>query len=85
MSFSVPDPYRILTFGVSYFEFKIRLIKLGLSFQKTKIPVLELTTYWFSVRSHNHYIKEPTVGDTEELSVTFSHAWLILVEFTCFF
>ena len=31
--------------GFSYFEFKIRLIRLGLSFQKQKNPVFELTTY----------------------------------------
>ena len=29
----------------SYFEFKIRLIGLGLSFQKQKILVFELTAY----------------------------------------
>ena len=36
----------------SYFEFKIRLIRLGLSF--------ELTTYWF-ILSHSHYTKETTI------------------------
>ena len=41
--------------------FKIRLIKLGFPFKKTKMPVFELTTYRFSVKSHNHHIKEPTV------------------------
>ena len=40
--------------GFSHFQFKIRLIRLGLSFQKTKIPVFELKTYWFTARSHNH-------------------------------
>ena len=47
----------VKTIGVFYYELKIRL---DLSFQKTKIPVLELPTYWFSFRSHNHYTKEPT-------------------------
>ena len=32
----------------SDFVFKIRLIRLGFSFQKTKNPVLEPPTYWFS-------------------------------------
>ena len=42
----------------SYFEFEIRLIILGLSFQK------QTFLYWnsHSVRSHNQYIKEPTVS-----------------------
>ena len=47
--------------GFSYFEFKIRLIRLGLSFQRQQIPVLELTTYCFSVMNHNHCIKKPIV------------------------
>ena len=41
--------------------FKIRLIILGFLPQKTKIPVFELTTYRFLVRSLNHYTMEPTV------------------------
>ena len=41
--------------------FKIRLIILGFLPQKTKIPVFELTTYWFSIGSLNHYTTEPTV------------------------
>ena len=45
----------------SDFVFKIRLIGLGVFFQKQKMPVFELTTYRFSVRSLNHYTKEPTV------------------------
>ena len=66
--------------GMHYcFKFKIRLIRLGLSFQRTKIPAFELTTYWFSVRSHNHYIEEATVRQSKAFS---NHAWLILVEFT---
>ena len=63
----------------SYFEFDIRLIRLGLSFQKTKIPVFELTTYWFSTITPNSQL---WVGDTEKFPVTFSHAKLVLVEFT---
>ena len=39
----------------SNFVFKIRLIRLDVSFKKLKIWVFELTTCWFSVRSHNHY------------------------------
>ena len=31
-----------------YFECRIRIMRLDLSFQKTKIPVFEFTTYWFS-------------------------------------
>ena len=42
--------------------FKIRLIRLDFLSKKQKIPVLELTTDIFSVRSHNHYTKEPTVS-----------------------
>ena len=67
----------------SDFVFIIRLIRLGFSFQESKkIPVFELTNYWFPVRSQNHYTTELLwVGDKEKLSVTFCHAWLILVEF----
>ena len=43
-----------------HFVFKIRLIRVGFSFQKQ-------IYLW--------------VGDIEKLSVTFSYAWLILVEF----
>ena len=40
----------------SNFEFKIRLSRLGFSFQKQKqIPVFELKNYRLSVRSHKHY------------------------------
>ena len=46
-------------FRFSDFEFKIRL---GLSFHKQKIAIFKLTIYWFSVRSHNHYTKQPTVS-----------------------
>ena len=34
------------------FSFKIRLIRLGFLSKKSKIPVFELTTYWFPARSH---------------------------------
>ena len=44
----------------NFYNKSIRLIRLGIS--KTKLTVFELTTYWFSVRSHNHYTKEPTVS-----------------------
>ena len=69
-------PLKAFSIGFFYFDFKIRLIRLGLSFQKTKISVFEFATYWFTARS------QLWVGDTEKLSVTFSDAWLILVEFT---
>ena len=62
--------------GFSYFEFKIRLIRLGLSFQKTKIPYFKLTTNWFSFRNHNHYTKEPTVGGRHRKAVSNLHLCL---------
>ena len=52
----------VITISLSNFVFKVRLIPLGFSFQKQKIPVIELTTWRLSVRSHNHYTKEPTVS-----------------------
>ena len=69
----------------SDFVFKIWLIRLGFSSQKNKkfLYLFELTTYRLSVRSLNHYTTEPTVSKRhKQLSVAFSHAWLILVEFT---
>ena len=67
----------------SYFEFKIRLIRPRLSFQKPpKIHVFERTTYWFSVRSHNHYIKEPTVSGRHRKAFSNLQSCLTLVEFT---
>ena len=48
--------------GFSYFEFKIKLIRLDLSFQKQKFPVFEFITDLILVRSHTHCIKEPTVS-----------------------
>ena len=68
--------------GFSDFVFKIRLIKLGFSFQKTKIPVLNSQP----TDSHQGVLtttpqSQMWVGDTEKLSVTFIHAWLILVQF----
>ena len=53
----------------SYFEFKIRLIRLSLSFQKHKFPV----------RSHNHYNKEPTVSGRHMKA--FSSLQLCLTDF----
>ena len=64
----------------SYFEFKIKLIRLGLSFQKQKFPFLnsqptdsQSAVITFAAKS------QMWVDDTEKLSVTFSHAWVILV------
>ena len=66
----------------SYFEFKIRLIRQGLSFQKQKFLYLNLQP----TDSQSGVItitpkSQLWVRDTEKLSVTFSHTWLILVEF----
>ena len=44
------------------FEFKIRLIRLGLSFQNQKILSSKLTSCWFSIRSNNQNTTEPTVS-----------------------
>ena len=38
---------RTLVIELVHFEFKIRLIRLGLTSLKTKIPVYKLTTYGF--------------------------------------
>ena len=70
----------------SHFVFKIRLIRLGLSFQKQKILYLHSQP----TDSESGVItitpqSQLSVGDTEKLSVTFSHASLILVEFTYFY
>ena len=70
----------------SDFVFKIRLIRLGFSFKKNfKIPVLYLnskpTDSQLGVITTAPQI-QLWEGDTENLSVTFSYAWLILVEFT---
>ena len=51
----------------SYFEFKVNLIRLGLSFQKQKFLY---STYWFSVRSHNHYTKGSTVSGSHKKAFT---------------
>ena len=69
--------------GFSSFEFKIRLIRLGLSFQKQKF--LYLNSQPSDSQSGVLTITPESqlwVGDTEKLPVTFSHVWLILVEFT---
>ena len=63
--------------------FKIRLISLGFSVQKTKNPVFESQPTDFQSGVLNTTPQgQLWVGNTEKLSVTFSHAWLILVEFT---
>ena len=66
--------------GFSYFEFTNRL---GLSFQKQKF--LYLNSQPIDSQSGVITITPKSqlwMGDIEKLSVTFSHAWLILVEFT---
>ena len=63
--------------------FKIRLIRLGFSFKKLKIPVLYLNSQPTDSQSRVLTITPKSrlwVGDTEKLLVAFSHAWLILVE-----
>ena len=67
----------------SDFVFKIRLIRLGFSFQKQNFLYLNPQ----SIDSQSQVLtttpqSQLWVRDTEKLSVTFSHAWLILVEFT---
>ena len=69
--------------GFSYFEVKIRLIRLCLSFQKQKFLYLNSEP----TDSHSGVMtitpkSQLWVEDTEKLLVTFSHARLILVEFT---
>ena len=46
----------------SYFEYKIRLIRLGIFSKKQTNPVFELTTHRLSVRCHYYYTKGPTVS-----------------------
>ena len=63
-----------------YFEFKIGR---GISFQKQKFLYLNSQP----TRSQSGVMTiaardQMLVEDTEKLSVTFSHAWLILVKFT---
>ena len=63
--------------STSDFVFKIRLIRLGFCFNKLKIPVLYLNSQPTDSQSRilTTTSTEPTVwGDTEKLSVTFSHA-----------
>ena len=66
--FSPTIPIDELIFVFSYFEFKIRL-GIDPSFEKQKNPAFE--PYWFL-----------GVRTITPKSKTFSHAWLILVEFT---
>ena len=63
--------------GFSYFDIKIRLIRLGFSLQKQKF--LDLNSQ--STDSQSGVITQLWMGDTEKLSVTFI-TWLILVDFT---
>ena len=65
--------------GFSYFEFKIGLI----SFKKQKFLHFhsQLANSQSGVTT-NTPKDQLWVGDTEKFSVTLSHAWLILVEFT---
>ena len=66
----------------SRFVFKIRLIKLGFSFQKQKILYLNpQTTDSQSGVLATTPQSQLWVGETGKFSVAFSHAWLILVEF----
>ena len=65
--------------------FLILYLKNRLIRQKNlKIPVLYLSSKPTDSQSGVITITptEPTVSDTEKLSVTLSHAWLIPVEFT---
>ena len=74
-----PQCPRLIEATWSYFEFKIRLIRLGLSFQKQKFLYSNSQlTDLINIKPKSQLWME----DTEKLSVTFSHAWLILVEFT---
>ena len=68
--------------GFSYFELKIKLIRLGLSFQKKFLylnsqPIYDSQSGVITITPKSQL----WFGDTEKVSVTFSHAWLILVEF----
>ena len=61
----------------SDFVFKIRLIRLGFSFKKLKIPELYLNSQPTDSQSGVLTITPKSqlwVGDTEKLAVTFSHA-----------
>ena len=68
----------------SDFVLNIRLIRLGFSFQKNQ-KFLYLNSQPTDSQSGVLTITPKSQlweGDTEKLSVAFSHAWLILVEFT---
>ena len=64
--------------GFSYFEFKIRLISLNNFLTKNKNSSIQTHTLldWPLLMT--------ITTKTEKIAVTFSHAWLILVEFTSF-
>ena len=68
--------------GFSYFKFKIRLIRLGFPFQKQKFLYSNSQPTDSQSRVLTITPKSQLwVGDNEKLSVTISHAWLILIEF----
>ena len=63
--------------GFFYFEFEIRLIRLGFSKNKNSCiwahnPLI-LSQDWESIKS------QLWVGDPEKLTITFNHTWLILL------
>ena len=53
----------------SDFVIKIRLIRIGLSFKKTKIPVFEPATYWFTTNSIN------LMQNREKKTIDFVHSF----------
>ena len=67
----------------SYFEFKIGLTRLGFPFEKQKILYSNSQPTDSQLRVMTIAAKSRMwVEDTEKLSVTFSHTWLILVKST---
>ena len=68
---------------INDFVFKIRLIRLGFSYWKQKFLYLnsQPTDSQSGVITTTPQ-SQLWVGDTEKLPVTFSHAWIIPVEFT---
>ena len=59
----------------------LKLIRLDHSLQKNKIPTEMVMTGVITIRPKSHL----WAVDKEKLSVTFSHVWLILVEFSKFY
>ena len=72
IDFSVQSNKLPSQLGFSYFEFKIRLIRLGFSFQKQKF--LYLTNLMILI--HNHYTKEPTVSERQRKAFSSLHSCL---------